>query len=338
MVGSCMVSILAVWYDTCMKKLVSGIQPSGRLHLGNYFGAMKQFVELQHEYECFFPIVDLHALTTVHDSAILRSQTLDVFIDYLAVGINPDKALIFPQSSAPQVTELAWIFNTLVTIPWLERAHAFKDKVAKGKTANVGLFDYPVLMSADILLPGAEVVPVGEDQRQHIEMAREVARKFNETFGETFSEPEEMIQDHVAVVPGIDGQKMSKSYNNYIPLFAEEEELRQLAMSVVTDSTPKGEPIDPETDNVFALHKLVATDEELRDLEERYRTGSIGYKESKELLFERLERFIAPLRERRKEIADDTGTVKKLLEEGGERAFEEYEAKMKAIRQKVGLI
>jgi tryptophanyl-tRNA synthetase len=320
-----------------MKRLVSGIQPSGTLHIGNYFGAMKQFVDLQNEYDCTFIVVDLHALTTLHDASLLRENIRNVFIDYLAVGLDPKRSLIFKQSDAPQVTELTWIFNCLTTIPYLERAHAFKDKVANQKIPSVGLFDYPVLMASDILLPEAEVVPVGQDQKQHVEMTREIAQKFNNTFGETFKLPREFIRDDVAVVPGIDGRKMSKSYGNDIPLFAEEDDLKNLAMSVVTDSTPKGEPIEPENDNVFALHKLVASEDELRELEEAYRSGSIGYKESKELLFERLNRFIAPLREKRHEIASNQTHIESLIKEGGEKAYERYEKKMEEVREKVGL-
>lgn len=319
------------------KRLVSGIQPSGQLHIGNYFGALRQFVELQNKYECFFFIVDYHALTTVQDSKTLRENTLNTFIDFLAIGLDPEKAVIYKQSDVPEVTELTWIFNTLTTMPYLERAHAFKDRVAKGITPSVGLFDYPVLMAADILLPNADLVPVGEDQRQHLEMAREIARKFNGAFGETFKEPEEVIRDEVATVPGLDGQKMSKSYGNTIPLFANDNEIEKLVMSIVTDSKDKGEALDPETDTVFALHKLFATEDELKDLGAQYESGSVGYKESKELLRDRIIAFITPLRERRSQIASDKARVLDLLTKGGEKAREAVVPMMEEVRNKVGL-
>lgn len=321
------------------KRLLSGIQPSGQLHIGNYFGAMKQFVELQQtdKYECFFPIVDLHTLTSSNNAQALQKNTLDVYLDYLAIGIDPDKALIFKQSSAPQVTELTWIFSNLVTLPWLERAHAFKDKTAKGLNANVGLFTYPILMASDILIANADIVPVGEDQRQHIEMTREIARKFNDTYQtDIFTEPTELIRDDVSVVPGLDGAKMSKSYGNTIPLFADREQLHELSMKVVTASTPKGQPVDPESDNVYQLYKLVATDDELTDMADGYQSGTLGFKEAKERLVDALNRFITPMRERRDSLNRDQAI--KDLGESGKRAFDLYQKQMHQIRKTIGLM
>ncbi|HEY4506506.1 MAG TPA: tryptophan--tRNA ligase [Candidatus Paceibacterota bacterium] len=319
------------------KRLVSGIQASGKLHIGNYFGAMKQFEEYQNEYDSYVFVANFHALTTVKNADQLRADTKDVVLDYLAVGLDPEKVTLYTQTDIPEVTELSWYFNCLVTMPWLMRAHAFKDAGAKSKEINVGLFDYPVLMAADILLPNADVVPVGEDQRQHVEMAREVAEKFNNTYGETFKLPKELIRKEVAVVPGIDGRKMSKSYGNDIKLFGSDEEIRSQVMKIVTDSKGVEEPKDPEADNVFALHKLVSVGE-LSDLEKRYREGGIGYKESKELLAENIIKLVSPMREKRKEYETSPEKVQEILKEGGEKARAQASAKMKEVREKIGVI
>src|SRR3989344_471940 len=319
------------------KRLVPGIQASGKLHIGNYFGAMKQFEEYQNEYDSYVFVANFHALTTVKNADQLRADTKDVVLDYLAVGLDPEKVTLYTQTDIPEVTELSWYFNCLVTMPWLMRAHAFKDAGAKSKEINVGLFDYPVLMAADILLPNADVVPVGEDQRQHVEMAREVAEKFNNTYGETFKLPKELIRKEVAVVPGIDGRKMSKSYGNDIKLFGSDEEIRSQVMKIVTDSKGVEEPKDPEADNVFALHKLVSVGE-LSDLEKRYREGGIGYKESKELLAENIIKLVSPMREKRKEYETSPEKVQEILKEGGEKARAQASAKMKEVREKIGVI
>ncbi|HYC83376.1 MAG TPA: tryptophan--tRNA ligase [Candidatus Paceibacterota bacterium] len=318
------------------KILLSGVKPTGRPHVGNYFGAMKQFVDLQDQYDCYIFIPDYHALISVQNKEEMTQNALDVAIDFLTIGLDPQKVILYKQSDVPEVTELAWIFNCLTTMPYLMRAHAFKDAEAKNKEVSVGLFDYPILMAADILMFDADVVPVGQDQKQHIEIARDTAEKFNRIFGEAFKLPEASIQQDVAVVPGIDGQKMSKSYGNHIPLFAEDEEIKKLVMSIVTDSKGVEESKDPETDNVFALHKLFSK-EQLSELEQRYRQGGIGYKESKEILLKNVIDFVTPLREKRKLIAADPDSVIAILKDGGRKAREKAEAKMADVRAKVGI-
>ncbi len=311
------------------KILLSGVKPTGRPHIGNYFGAMRQFVGLQDEYEAHIFIADLHALTTVQSGAEMSESILGVLLDYLAIGLDPEKCVIYKQSDAPQVTELTWILNCLTTMPYLERAHAFKDAVANGKEASVGLFDYPILMAADILLPGADVVPVGQDQKQHVEIARDTAEKFNRVFGqEVFKLPEPMILGEVAVVPGTDGRKMSKSYGNTIPLFATEEEIEKAVMSIVTDSS--GE----KPEHVYAIHALLREPAEIDALYEEFKGQ---YKKLKELLIEDLKKFIGPLRERRETLAENPGVALSLLQMGGEKARARAEAKMEEVRQVVGL-
>ena len=319
------------------KILLSGLQPTGELHIGNYFGAMKQMVDLQNDYQCFFMIADLHALTSVQNATQLREFTHNLIITYLAIGLDPSKSVIFKQSDIKAHLEAAWVFNCITTVPYLERAHAYKDKVANGLEANVGLFTYPVLMAADILLYDADVVPVGQDQKQHIEYARDTAEKFNRIFGDTLKLPAEKIIESVAVVPGTDGQKMSKSYGNTIPLFAEPTALKTAVMSIVTDSIPLGEPLDPDTDNVFALHKLVATEAELHELAEKYRSGQIGFGDSKKLLLERLEKFIAPLRDRRQSIASDQELIADTLTKSKEAATAKASQTLERMRTAVGL-
>lgn len=318
------------------KTLISGVKPTGRPHVGNYFGAMKQFVDLQDQYDSYIFVANYHGLISVHNSENLKSDTYDIVLDYLAIGLDPDKTTLYIQSDVPELTELTWIFNTLVTVPYMQRAHAYKDAMAKNTEPNVGLFSYPILMAADILLPDADIVPIGKDNKQHIEYARDIAEKFNNAFGQTFKLPDELILEEVALVPGLDGQKMSKSYGNTIPLFAEDDEIRKLAMSVVTDSKGVSEPKDPTTDNVFALHKLFSADD-LREIKRRYEEGTIGYKESKEILAENIIKFVTPLRERRKQIASDPEKVKQILKAGGEKARERAIKKIKDVRIKVGL-
>lgn len=323
------------------KKIVlSGVKPTGRPHVGNYFGAMFQFFELQQNaqdrYSCFFMIADLHALTSINEASKLRQSTLDLALDYLAIGLDPKKVTLFKQSDVSAHTETAWIFDCITTMPYLMRAHAFKDAEAKNKEINVGTFNYPILMAADILLYDTDLVPVGQDQKQHVEYARDIAEKFNNIFGETFKLPEPLIMSDVAIVPGLDGQKMSKSYGNTIPLFAEDDEIRKLCMSIVTDSKGVEEPKDPNTDNVFALHKLFSTDQ-LSELERRYSEGGIGYKESKELLAENVIKFITPLRERRKTFASDPAAVIQILKDGAEQARAVTSKKLETIKQAVGI-
>jgi tryptophanyl-tRNA synthetase len=319
------------------KVLLSGVKPTGRPHIGNYFGAMKQFVDLQNDYRSFIMIADYHALTSVQNAAEMRQLTLDLAINYLAIGLDPEKVTIFKQSDVPEHTELAWIFNCLTTMPYLMRAHAFKDAEAKSKEVNVGLFDYPLLMAADILLYDVDAVPVGQDQKQHLEIARDTAEKFNRTFiNDIFKLPEPMILSHVQTVPGIDGQKMSKSYGNTIPLFAGEKELRPLVMSIKTDSKGVEEPKNPEECNVFALHKLFST-EQLPELKRRYVEGGIGYKESKEILAENMNRYLAPFRERREQIAANPDNVIAILRNGAGIARSQAKLKMEQVRKAIGV-
>lgn len=308
------------------EKLFSGIQPSGTLHIGNYFGALKQWVDMMQRYDCLFCIVDYHALTTVRDPALLRTNTIEGVKDLLAIGIDPAKCILFKQSDVQEHTELAWIFECLVTVPFLMQAHAYKDKTAKGIEATAGLFNYPMLMAADILLYGTDIVPVGEDQRQHIEYAREAAAKFNAAFGETFKEPKEMILRDVGVVPGTDGKKMSKSYGNTIPLFGTRDEITKAVMSIVTDS--KGE--SPE--HVYNIHALFRSKEELSNL---YKENKGKYKVLKEALSEDIDAFIAPMRERRAAITDEE--VISVLISGADKARAQASAKMAEVREKIGV-
>lgn len=319
------------------KRLLSGVKPSGRPHIGNYLGALRQFVDLAATHESFVFVADYHAMNTVHDGAQLRELTRDLVLDYLAIGLDPERVTLFKQSDVPEHTELCWIFNTLTTMPYLMRAHAFKDAEAKNKDINVGTFDYPMLMAADILLYEPDIVPVGADQKQHIEFARDTAEKFNATYGETFKLPEPYIPEAVATIQGLDGQKMSKSYNNTIPLFADDEVLRKACMSIVTDSKGVAEPKDPEACNVFALHKHISTND-LAELERRYREGGIGYKESKEILAENLIALVAPLRKRRAELEQDTELVTRVLTGGASRARAVASTKMHEVREKIGVL
>ncbi len=326
------------WYYICMKKvLVSGIQPSGTLHIGNYFGALKQFVDLQDTHDSRVIIVDLHALTTIQNREKLSKGILDIAMDYLACGLDPKKVIIFKQSDLPHVTELAWYFNCITTVSYLERAVAYKDAHMKAKEVTMGLFDYPVLMAADILIHDADVVPVGADQKQHVEYARDIAQKFNNTFGETFKLPEPLIMKNVAVVPGTDGRKMSKSYDNTIPLFGTDAEIKKAVMSIVTDSKTPEEPKDPDTCNIFALHKLFLDDGDLSTLRDKYIKGGLGYKESKEMLVEEILALITSMRDRRKIYENDPQLVKDILKDGAERAKIIMEKKMNVVRTNIGV-
>ncbi len=310
------------------KILLSGIQPTGNPHIGNYFGMMKQVIDLQNEYETYGMIVNYHALTTVSNGAELAENTKNVVLDFLGAGLDPEKVIFFKQSDVPEHTELAWIFNCLVTMPWLARAHAYKDKTEKGIEASVGLFTYPILMAADILMYDTNIVPVGEDQRQHLEMAREIARKFNAQYTNTFTEPNEMIKKEIAIIPGTDGQKMSKSYKNTIPLFGTDEEIKKAVMGIVTDSSG-----DVPT-NVYAIHKLFKSEAELKDL---YEEKKGKYKDLKEALLADILAFVAPMRQRREAYASDPALVSKILEQGAEKARAKAAEKMKLVRERIGL-
>lgn len=319
------------------KILLSGIKPTGRVHIGNYFGAMKQFVDLQDKYESYIFIADYHAMTTVQNRAELMQSIVDVALDYLAVGIDPKKVVLFKQSDIPQVAELCWIFNCVTTVPYLMRAHAYKDAEAKNKEINVGTFDYPLLMAADILIQNADLVPVGQDQKQHVEYARDTAQKFNRIFGDAFKIPEHFILPNVETVPGIDGRKMSKSNDNVIPLFATDEEIKKAVMKIPTDSKGVDEPKNPDESIIFAIHKLLLSGDDLKNIENKYKNGGMGYKEAKELLIKDLISFIKPIREKREMLAQDMDTVLEILKEGGKRASMNAEKKMKEVRERVGV-
>ena len=314
--------------DMTKKVLLSGIQSSGKAHIGNYFGAMKQFVDLSETYDCFIMIADYHALHSLQNPKEMKENIINLLLDYLAVGLDPKKVVLFKQSDVSEHTELAWIFETITTMPYLMRAHAFKDAEAKNKEIDVGTFNYPMLQAADILLYSPDIVPVGADQKQHVEISRDTAEKFNNTFGETFKIPEAMIMKEVAVVPGTDGRKMSKSYGNTIPLFAEYEEIKKAVMSIVTDSS--GEI--PQ--NVYAVHKLFRSEDELKKI---YKEKAGKYKELKEILIEDLEKFVAPLRQKRKTFEKDIPSALAILKEGGERAKKVASAKMAQVREKIGV-
>lgn len=310
------------------KVFLSGVQPSGKPHIGNYFGAMKQFINLQNEHDGYIFIADYHALHSLQNPKEMNENIKNVLLDYLAIGLDPEKVILFKQSDIGAHTELTWIFDTITTMPFLMRAHAFKDAQAKNKEIDVGTFNYPVLMAADILLYSPDVVPVGADQKQHVEIARDIAEKFNNVYGETFKLPEPMIMQEVAVVPGTDGRKMSKSYNNTIPLFAEYEEIKKCVMGIVTDSSG-GIP-----QNVYAIHKLLRPENELKKI---YEEKAGKYKELKEALIEDLEKFIAPLREQRKEFEKDIPKALAILKAGGEKAKLIASAKMEEVRKKIGV-
>jgi len=317
------------------KTILSGVKPSGIAHIGNYFGAMKQFVNLQNSHADvdqsfmqFFMIADYHGLNFIQNAKEMRENTLNLALDYLAIGLDPKKSHLFKQSDVSAHTELAWIFDTITTMPYLSRAHAFKDAEAKDKEISVGTFNYPMLMTADILLYDTDIVPVGQDQKQHIEYARDTAQKFNNIFGETFKLPEHLILENVATVPGTDGKKMSKSYGNTIELFATEGEIKKAVMSIVTDSggdIPK---------NVYEIHKLFRSEGELAKIYEEHKGK---YKNLKEALIEDIEAFIKPLREKREELAKNMPFVIKVLEDGANKAREVADKKLLDVKKKIGV-
>src|SRR5216110_20319 len=324
-------------------RILSGIQPSGILHIGNYFGMMRPAIELQAEGEAFYFISDYHALTSVRDPKALRENIRRVALDFLACGLDPERAALFRQSDVPQVTELAWILSTIAPMGLLERSHSYKDKLARGMPPSVGLFSYPVLMAADILIYDSDVVPVGKDQKQHIEITRDLAVKINETFGQSepdgqiFKLPEARIQAATEVVPGIDGQKMSKSYGNNIDIFGEEKETRKRVMSIVTDSTPVEASKDPEKSTIVQLYSLFASKDELANMREKFKKGGTGYGDFKKELFEKLWEYFAPMRKRREEILRDKSCVDNVLVQGAKRANEIADQVMERVRAAVGL-
>lgn len=322
--------------------VVSGIQPSGTLHLGNYFGAIRQHIALHREHESYYFIVNYHAMTTLQDADALRRYTLDVALDYLALGFDPTRSHLFLQSDVPAVNELAWIFYTITPVSQLEKGVSYKDKVAQGLPANAGLFNYPVLQAADILIYGGQLVPVGADQKQNIEICRDLAQRFNQTFcppdRPVFSVPDPLILDDVAVVPGLDGRKMSKSYGNTIGIFDEGAELKRKVMNIVTDSTPLEEPKDPDACNVFALIRLFASDGDRERIAAAYRAGGYGYGHAKKELLGMIQERFAEARERRRELARRPDDVRDVLREGGRAARERASVIMEAVREATGLL
>jgi len=324
-------------------RILSGIQPSGALHIGNYFGMMRPAVALQSEGEALYFIAGYHALTSLRDPETLRENSRRVALDFLACGLDPERATLFRHSDVPQVTELAWILSTVAPMGLLERAHSYKDKLARGLSATVGLFSYPVLMAADILIYDSDVVPVGKDQKQHIEITRDLAVKINEAFGRSeasgqiFKLPEPRIQPATETVPGIDGQKMSKSYGNNIDIFGDEKEMKKRVMSIVTDSAAVESSKDPEKSTIFKLYSLVDSKDEIAAMREQFLKGGKGYGDFKKQLFEKLWEYFAPMRKRREEIQADKSYIDDVLKKGATRANEIADQVMKRVRKAVGL-
>ena len=318
-------------------RILSGIQPSGVLHIGNYFGMMRPAIELQKEGETFYFIADYHALTSLRDPKALRENSLRVALDFLACGLDPEKSALFRQSDVPQTTELAWILSAVAPMGLLERAHSYKDKLARGLAPTVGLFSYPVLMAADILIYDSDAVPVGKDQKQHIEITRDLAVKINETYGQVFKLPEPRINPNTQVVPGLDGQKMSKSYGNNIDIFGDEKETRKRVMGIVTDSTPVEAPKDPERSTVIQLYSLFASKDGVANMRERFMKGGIGYGDFKRELFEKMWEYFAPMRKRREELLRDKSYIDNVLARGAKRANEIADQVMARVRKAVGL-
>ncbi len=315
---------------------LSGIQPSGVLHIGNYFGAIKQFVENQDKSEGFYFVVDYHALTSLKDAQALKENIHNAVLDFLALGLDPEKSTIFVQSDVPEHTELMWILLNVTPVALLERGVSYKDKVAKGIGANAGLLTYPVLQAADILLYDTNIVPVGKDQKQHIEFARDIAIKFNEVYKEVFILPEAQILESVAVIPGTDGQKMSKSYGNSITMFASKKELKKQVMSIVTDSTPLEEPKNPDN-NITKLYELFATKEEVAEMKEKFKAGGYGYGHAKNELLEKILEYFGEARARREELAKNPEYVEEVLRKGAERARDLAKKKIKLVKEACGL-
>ncbi len=318
-------------------RVLSGIQPTGRFHWGNYFGAIRQYIELQEENEGFYFIADLHALTTLREPATLRQNVIDSALDLLALGLDPEKATLFVQSQVPEVSELTWLLMTGAPMGLLERCHAYKEKRAQGLPADAGLFTYPVLMSADILAYDSELVPVGQDQVQHIEVCRDLAGSFNHTFGETFVMPNAKTLESGAKVPGTDGQKMSKSYNNTLPLFGNVKQIRKQIMRITTDSRPMEEPKIPEGDHLFQLYQLFASPAEIESMAATYRRGGFGYGEVKKAVAEASESYFAAAREKRSELEANLDHVHETLRQGAERARHVAAQVLKRAQKACGL-
>ena len=318
-------------------RVLSGIQPSGKLHLGNYFGMMRPVIELQQEAEVFLFIADYHALTSVSDPVLLRQAVRDVAMDFLACGLDPERAVFYRQSDVPEVTELTWLLSTVTPMALLERGHSYKDKTAKGIASSLGLFSYPVLMASDILIVQSDTVPVGQDQKQHLEFARDIAVKFNQQYGTVFKLPDPRIQEEVAVIPGLDGQKMSKSYGNTIDIFGDPKETRKRFMRIVTDSKTVEEPKDPAQSTLFALYSLLADAPERDALAARFRAGGMGYGDAKKAVHEKFEAAFEPMRERRRAWEQDWGAVEEVLRRGAARVREVSRDTLRRARAAMGL-
>lgn len=319
-------------------RILSGIQPSGKIHIGNYLGMIKSMVAYQEKGDLFCFIANMHGLTTVFNGNEMRKNINEALIDLLTLGIDPEKSFLWVQSDIPEVTELTWYLSAVTPMGLLQRCHSYKDKVARNIPATSGLFTYPVLMAADILLYDSDLVPVGQDQKQHVEVTRDIAIKFNTLYGDILTIPEAEIKDDIAIIPGIDGQKMSKSYDNTIEIFAPEKELRQKIMSIVTDSSPVEAPKDPETNTVFLLYRLFASTEDTEAMAEKFRTGGYGYGDAKKELFSVLMDSFGPYRKKREEIAADPSYVDEVRKMGAEKARSIASGLIKKVRNAVGMI
>lgn len=318
-------------------RILSGIQPSGRLHVGNFFGMMQPSIRLQEEGEAFYFIADYHSLTTVQDPNALKKNVSNVAIDFLACGLDPSKAVFFKQSDVPEVTELSWLLSTVTPMGFLNRCHSYKDKTERGLEATHGLFAYPVLMAADILIYDSNVVPVGDDQKQHLEVTRDIAIKFNNLYGDVFVIPEPKIREDKARVPGLDGQKMSKSYGNILEIFGEEKATRKKIMSIMTDSTPVEDPKDPSDSIILDLFNLVASDQQFEEMKDDFLKGGFGYGDFKKRLFEAFWEYFEPMRTRRKELCEDPQYIENILKEGANQAREAASSTLKRARRACGI-
>lgn len=339
--GACLGSQISATIAGMMKRVLSGIQPSGKLHFGNYLGAIKQHIDSQEKvgWERLFFIANYHALTTTPDRERLEELSLDVARTYMALGLDPNKSVLFLQSHVPEVCELSWFLSCVAPMGLLQRCTSYKDKIARGIEANHGLFAYPVLQAADILVYDSHVVPVGKDQKQHVEVCRDLAIKLNQRYGDDLLVvPDVQIRENVAVVPGIDGQKMSKSYNNTIDLFGTKKQLKKQVMSIVTDSKGLDDPKDPETCNIFTLYKLFSGEEEQKEMAEKYRAGGFGYGHAKLALLEKMETFIAPHRERYLYLEKNPDEVMDVLREGAKVARARARATMDRVREAAGIL
>lgn len=320
------------------KRILSGIQPSGMLHIGNYFGAMKQYLELQDNNESFIFIANYHAMTSTKNKDDLKKNTLEVALHYLAIGLEPDKTNLFVQSDVPEVCELSWILSNVTPMSLLERCHAYKDKIAKGLAPDHGLFAYPVLQAADILIYKSDTVPVGQDQKQHVEITRDIAIKFNNQYGDILKVPDVRIQESTAIVPGTDGEKMSKSYNNYISLFEDEKIIKKQVMNIVTDSTPLEASKDPDKCNVFAIYKLFASKDEINIIRNKYIKGGYGYGDAKKELLNKIFDYFGPFRKKYNELKNNLDYVKSVLKNGSEKARIVAIETMNEVREAVGIL